>query len=372
MGTSWRPIGLATICRPTEAIMLFIPLLWATQNTESKKRKWQLVKENYQHIYWALAFGFIGILPQLIYWKIATDSFVHNVGSKWYFLNPFFRVIFGFENGWMVYTPITIFFVLGFFFIKKFPFKKSVITFCLLNIWIVISWSDWKYGATYSTRALVQSYPIFALAFTAIVEIISRKRWKIPFLILGGYLIFVNIFQLEQYYNTVLHYRDMNKQYYSRIYLNSSPTPLDMSLLDTDEVLDSEKGYSTYKKAAIESEILINGITNYSTMLIGFKQSDNLTENTDKERWIKVNSTIKINQGFSNSSLICKLQSDTSSKEKKIRLFSPISKNGMANEYEFYVKVPGSFTQFDVNLFLYTHSTLYCSIEKLEIAYLTK
>ncbi|MCK5776662.1 MAG: glycosyltransferase family 39 protein, partial [Bacteroidales bacterium] len=107
-------IGLATICRPTEAIMLFIPLLWNTQTKEVSKAKWNQVKKYKIHILYAVIFGFIGILPQLIYWKIASGSFIYNVGSKWVFLNPFFRVLFGWESGWFIYTPITIFFILGF------------------------------------------------------------------------------------------------------------------------------------------------------------------------------------------------------------------------------------------------------------------
>ena len=84
-------IGLATICRPTEAIMVFIPLLWATQNKEAKTEKWALVKRYKRHIYFALAFGVIGILPQLIYWKMTSGSFIYNVGSSWRFFTPFFR-----------------------------------------------------------------------------------------------------------------------------------------------------------------------------------------------------------------------------------------------------------------------------------------
>lgn len=50
-------IGLATICRPTEAIMLFIPLLWNTHNKEASKLKWELVKRHKKHIGIAFFFG---------------------------------------------------------------------------------------------------------------------------------------------------------------------------------------------------------------------------------------------------------------------------------------------------------------------------
>ena len=162
-------IGIATISRPTEAIMLFIPLFWGTQTKESAREKWSLVKQYKKHIFYALFFTFLGVLPQLIYWQIATGFFVYDVGSKWTFLNPFFRVLFGWEKGWFIYTPVTIFFIVGMFYMKSYPFKKSVLWFCLLNIYIIISWFDWRYGGSYSTRALSQSYPVFALPLAAYI-----------------------------------------------------------------------------------------------------------------------------------------------------------------------------------------------------------
>jgi hypothetical protein len=212
-------IGWATICRPTEAVMLFIPLMWGL-NTETK---WQLVKENKTHIVIVAVFGLIGILPQLIYWKYVSGSWIYDVGSAWDFLTPHFKVLWGWEKGWFIYTPVTVLFIVGMLFIKKQEWRKSVLWFCFLNIYIIISWRDWHYGASYSTRALMQSYPIFALPFAALVDRINTTKWKWGFYVLGIYLIAVNIFQHEQYSKTILHYDDMNRKYYGRIYLTPNP-----------------------------------------------------------------------------------------------------------------------------------------------------
>ena len=58
-------IGIATISRPTEAIMLFIPLLWETQTKESKKLKWQKVKRFRKHVWIVLLFGMIGVFSPI-------------------------------------------------------------------------------------------------------------------------------------------------------------------------------------------------------------------------------------------------------------------------------------------------------------------
>jgi hypothetical protein len=127
------------------------------------------------------------------------------VGSKWFFLNPWWRVLFGPEKGWFLYTPIALVMVAGFFFMKKYPFRKAVLTFCLLNIWIIISWSDWKYGASYSTRALTQSYPVFALALACVIDrwfSWSRLKWLLP--VIGVGLIFLNFYQMDIYNQGIL------------------------------------------------------------------------------------------------------------------------------------------------------------------------
>ena len=218
-------IGIATICRPTEGVMLFIPLLWNTHTMEQAALKWQLVRQNKTHVWIAVAAGLFAIMPQLIYWKFASGHVIYDVGSKWYFLNPYFRVIFGFEKGWFIYTPVTILFILGLFFIRKHPFRKSVIVFCLLNIWIVMAWSDWRYGGSYSCRALVQSYAVLALPLAAIIEKSILSRWKYLFYILFIYLICVNLFQIYQYNAGIIRYDENSFDYYKSIYLDPNAKP---------------------------------------------------------------------------------------------------------------------------------------------------
>lgn len=191
--------GVAIISRPTEIIIIFIPLFWNCQTKDSAKKKWNLVRQNLSSIYITITGVIIGILPQLLYWKFTTGNYIYDVGSKWYFLSPWFRVLFGYYSGWFIYTPITIIIILGFFFMKNLPFKKSVIAFCLLNIWIVMAWSDWKYGVSYSGRALSQGSPIYALAMASFLKehFVSQKRiWIIS---TGIILIFINFYQIRIY-----------------------------------------------------------------------------------------------------------------------------------------------------------------------------
>ncbi|HEX2617772.1 MAG TPA: hypothetical protein VHL57_09540 [Flavobacteriales bacterium] len=218
-------IGLATVARPTELIMLFIPLLWNTHTREQAKAKWAMVRAHRTHLVWALAAAFVAVLPQLLYWKVVTGSWVFDVGSKWDFLDPHWRVLLGWEKGWFIYTPITLLFIAGLFCMRGHPWRKSVLVFTLLNIWIVIAWHDWRYGGSYSARALVQCYPVLALPFAALLQRAFASAWRWPVLVLCTYLLGVNLFQIKQYNNGVLRFDGMDRASYRAIYLDPHPDP---------------------------------------------------------------------------------------------------------------------------------------------------
>ncbi|MCB9044883.1 MAG: hypothetical protein H6550_01965 [Chitinophagales bacterium] len=362
-------IGLATICRPTEAVMLFIPLLWNTYNKDIAKAKWRMVKANRPHVVAAIVGGVAGILPQLIYWHSASGQWIYDVGSAWDFLTPHLQVLVGWEKGWLIYTPVTIFFIAGLFYLKKYPLRNSVLWFCILNIYIIIAWRDWHYGGSYSTRALVQSYPVFAFALAAFVQHIRTSSWRWLFYIAGCYLIGLNLFQLEQYAKTIIHYRDMNRLYYGAVYLDTDPTPLDMSLLDNDEVLHNESGYNTTVLAQADEETPVKLVEGEKGIIC----KKTLHTDNAQDTWIKAKCSVKVKDGFWEGYLNIQLQKGDSVKTARARLANPISRNQQWNSYELHMHVPDYFSDGTVTVFLNRDiSTFDADIRNAEIILLTE
>ena len=358
-------IGLATMCRPTEAIMLFIPIMWDTQAKESAHQKWQMVKAHRSHVVAAAICGLLGVLPQMIYWKFSTGSFIFDVGSSWDFLSPHFRVLFGWEKGWFIYTPITVFFIVGMFFIRKYPFRKAVLWFCILNIYIIIGWRDWHYGGSYSTRALMQSYPMFALPFAAFAEQI-QKKWKWLLYLVCAYLIGVNLFQITQYRSGVIHYDEMNRAYYSRVYLNPSPTPLDISLLDDKEMLNESK-YTLKKTILIDTPTKVAFPYGAVGMLYTAKVSD-ISSDPVKERWLKVESSILAPHHLWQTYLNADLKMGDSVKHTRVRLFRPLFVDSAANDYCFYLSIPAEYDFGQLNVYLSSPFSFDGVVEKVKIS----
>lgn len=362
-------IGLATICRPTEAIMILIPLLWNSETKEKTREKWQMVKQHKSQLYFLALFGLIGILPQLIYWKYASGSFIYDVGSAWDFLTPHFRVLVGWEKGWFIYTPVTIFFVAGLFFIKKYPFRKAVIYFCLANIYIIIAWRIWRYGGSYSTRALVQSYPVFALALAALIQRLKPTKWRYAFYVLGLYLIFVNLFQIWQYNETILHYDHMNRRYYSRIYLNPNPTPLDVSLMDTKDWVGDEQNYKSDTLLVLEEKAMIDFPGKAFQLFLELEVEEQIET---KKEYLKIETEILIHTGMHGTYLYSQIQSKDKVKNDSIRLFNPISMQGIVNKYAYYIRIPKDFEDSHLALSLKSDTHVVGEVLRLNVISLTK
>lgn len=361
--------GLATVIRPTDAVMLLVPLFWSEFNKESTKSKWAFVKQHYKHAYLAIAGGVIGVLPQLAYWKYVTGSWVYEMGSKWVFLNPWWRVLIGWEKGWFIYTPITLFFVMGLFLMRGKPFKKAVAIFFLLNTWIIISWFEWKYGGSYSCRALVQSYPVLALSFASSVQWCLNSKWKVFWGATWIYLLLVNVFQLYQYNTQIIHYNDMNRKAYQAVYLNFHPTAVDMSMLDADDRIKDERSFRTIQTYGLsDSTFNVDGGSSKQIFDINI---DSLGEIRGQEFWAKVSLAGITYSGLWKSKLVTELP-DTICGATSVRMDNSLNKEGSVTKVEFYKRIPANCAKGHLLLSLqseYPHKT---AVKSLQVCFMVK
>lgn len=223
-------VGLGILCRPTEGVMFLIPLLWSFRRTTFVF----FLKENRWHFILAGIAMSVILLPQLVYWKYTTDHWIFDVGSKWDFLTPHFRVLVGPEKGWLMYTPICWLIILGLFYMNRESYSLSIKTFIVMNIWIVIAWHIWRYGASYSSRALVQSLPVMLIPMLAIIQKMVVSKWKYFWISLCAYFLCLNLFQVYQYNNGILHYDRNTFAYYKRMYWKSSVSEEDKKYLQVE------------------------------------------------------------------------------------------------------------------------------------------
>ena len=261
--------GILVLSRPTEIIVLLIPLLWGVYNWNSLKVKLRsLMQFKLQLLLFAIIFMLIGSF-QLLYWKIFSGSFFFysytNAGEGLDFLSPHtIQTLFSFRKGWLVYTPMMIFAIWGFYytFKKKRELFFPLFVFFILNLYLVSSWSCWWYANCFSQRALVQSYAVMAIPLGFFVQNVLKSKpvFKYLFVLFASFFVLLNLFQTWQIKHRILSGDRMTFAYYKQVFGKTGADPEDEKLLlvnrwlEGDERLKDESAYKSRLLAAYDFE----------------------------------------------------------------------------------------------------------------------
>ena len=219
-------VGLIVLSRPPELICILIPVLWGIKNKTSLKEKLSILQKYKFQIVLGGVIAFAIGFAQLAYYKIFTGSFLFytygaDPGVGFDFLAPpTLPFLFGFRKGWLIYTPILIFAIIGFYYLYKRnkPIFYSLFIFFVINLYIVSSWLT--HGASFSQKNMIQSFAILAIPlgylFTYLRE--QRRFVKFSFISIFVLLILLNLFQTWQILFGVLHPSRMTRAYYFAIF----------------------------------------------------------------------------------------------------------------------------------------------------------
>ena len=234
-------VGLAALVRPTEIIFAIVPILWGINNWESKLL---FFKNHYPQIIGAVLFTLAIGSIQFFYWKSATGNWVvySYQDQGFYWTRPhFIDVFFSYRKGWLIYTPLMLFALLGFaFWLGKWkknipPYMLPIICFFMVNTWIISSWDIWWYGGSFGQRAMIPSYVLLAFPLAHLINWIKIKPWRaIIFTPLFLACISLNLFQTYQAHWGPWEATYMNQAYYWRIFFKTDDNPYDKILLDTN------------------------------------------------------------------------------------------------------------------------------------------
>ena len=212
-------IGLATLTRPTEIISCIIPLLWGLESVSAK-----VIRERfaflYQHIRKLLAALVCAILlfsVQLVYWKYVSGHWlVYSYGDQGFsWFHPHVKLYaFNYKAGWLTYSPMLIFAFIGLIpFLLKGKNKIAMLSFFLLNYYIISAWNLWDIGG----RAMIQSYPVLMFPIASLTDSMLNSKylkWVLsPFIVL---FIYFNLWLTyeEHAANGILGQETTNKKYF--------------------------------------------------------------------------------------------------------------------------------------------------------------
>lgn len=243
--SDWYFVGLMILGRPNELLFIIVPLFWLGGKFNTLKEKLAYFLSNKKHLLAiVLPLAIFGVV-QPIYWKFVTGEVIHDSyrNEGFWLLDPYlFNYLFSYKKGWLLYTPIMIFSLLGFISLIRNRLRQGAVLliFSVLNIWILSSWDCWWYADSFSQRSIVQSYPVFYLSLGFFIkEIHSRySKLTIPLSVVIIFLVGLNLFQVFQFNNWILHSQLMTKEYYWNIFGVTDANKVDRNLLEVDRNLN--------------------------------------------------------------------------------------------------------------------------------------
>jgi hypothetical protein len=233
-------ITLATLVKPSEVFIFLIPLLWNVYSIQSLKDKLKLLVINKKAVFISAAICFLIVLPQMAYWLIRTGHLFYdsykNPGVGLDFLSPHIpEILFSYRKGWLLYTPVMIFALSGFYFLYKNNRKlfPALFTYFAVSFFIISSWNEWWYGSAFSIRPLITVYPVLAICLGYFLVYIQKQTTFIKAITASVILLmlFLNQFQWWQLKNNILEPYRTTKAYYWATFLKTSVSESDRELL---------------------------------------------------------------------------------------------------------------------------------------------
>ncbi len=222
-------LGFITVVRPSNIIVILLPLLYDVSGKYSLKYQLLDIFTNLK----LLLLGFLGfilpLIPQLIFWKTGTGHWIYYSyqAEGFFFTHPhIIDGLFSFRKGWLIYTPIMAFAVAGLFLIQSYAreWMLNIPVWLLIHIYIIYSWWCWWYGGSFGSRPMIETYAVLALPFAAFFRFIftkSKNIFKILLMLVYVGLIGLNVFQTKQYRITLIHWDSMTKEAYKAVFLTT-------------------------------------------------------------------------------------------------------------------------------------------------------
>lgn len=218
-------LGLIFILRqPNLLIVLFVPFLAGSWN--NLKIGISTLLRNKKNLLFALAAFLLIASIQFTLWYLQTGRFIIDSyqAESFDFTDPhLIDILFSYRKGLFVYTPILffgIFGLVGLVFKKDYFLVFSWLFFFFILTYILSSWWSWYFGSSFGLRAYIDYFVIFFIPIALLLDSFGPVV-KVFVLLISLLTIQVNCIQSYQYNQYILHYHQMDKEKYWKVFLKT-------------------------------------------------------------------------------------------------------------------------------------------------------
>ena len=212
--------ALIVLARHPNAVLVLLVPLWCVEEPGAlwRRRRDLLVMT---------AVGVACVAPQFAYYRWASGHWLANsyglTGAHFSFLSPhLFGVLASPQRGLFFWAPVLVLCVAGAFMTRGWARERlpAVVAVLAINAWMIASWSDWEYGASFGHRAFVDSFPAIAVLLASFFAWASRRPLvALAAGVFASLAIALSLAQMIQYWMLIWPARDLTWERYRALFL---------------------------------------------------------------------------------------------------------------------------------------------------------
>jgi hypothetical protein len=220
--------ALIVLTRHTNALFLLLIPLWAL---DSWPRLGDRVHELWRRRRAVLIVAAVTaclVAPQLAYYKWVTGRWIvnpyalHGVGFT--FTTPhLFGALVSTQRGLFFWSPVLLLSVAGMVVARGWArdMLRPSLVVLVLNAWVIASWMEWQYGASFGHRAFIDSFGLMAVFLAAFFDWTKARPRLVPAVAIAVALaVALSVVQMLQYWNRIWPVRDITWDQYRSLFLS--------------------------------------------------------------------------------------------------------------------------------------------------------
>ncbi|MEE4177733.1 MAG: hypothetical protein V2I46_09505 [Bacteroides sp.] len=221
--------GMIVLIRPANGLILaFVPFLFDDAGHFAGAVR-GLFTIRLKPAFIALALALLVIAIQPLVWYLQTGLlYIKPYQDETFILSQahMLKFLFSYQKGFFVYAPVFFLMLLGgtWVYLKQHHFWKTGSFYLALAVlvYVLSSWHNWSYGASFGSRVMVDYYSLFVL-FASSVFLSNPPALRWLFLILFLPLSYISIIQTLQYQTYFLDDASMSREKYWTVFLKTHP-----------------------------------------------------------------------------------------------------------------------------------------------------
>jgi hypothetical protein len=219
--------ALLFLTRHTDLLFLALVPLYGIDRSGVRERAAEIWRRRHA-VSLAASVALLGIAPQLLLYRHVTGAWLVSpyagVGTGFQFASPhIFGVLFSTQKGLFFWSPVLMLSLFGVLVarggIRRFV-VGSVVTL-VIETWLIASWSDWQFGASYGHRAFTDGLGLMALfVASSLAWAAERPRWLMRGVyILSAVAVGLSTIQMLQYWMGLVPTADTTWEQYRALFL---------------------------------------------------------------------------------------------------------------------------------------------------------